>query len=63
MISTLNTEFQKIDVWLQANKLTLYTSKNHTLYGLYGHRVGIKCKSEKIVIKNNKIVAVKSTVF
>ena len=32
IIFTLNTELQKLDVWLQANKLTLNTAK--TQYGL-----------------------------
>ena len=29
IIFTLNTELQKLDVWLQANKITLNTSKTH----------------------------------
>ena len=33
IIFTLNTELQKLDVWLQANKLTLKYRKN-TLCGL-----------------------------
>ena len=34
IIFTLNTELQKLDVWLQANKLTLNTAKINLLYGL-----------------------------
>ena len=29
VILTLNTELNKLDVWLQANKLTLNTDKTH----------------------------------
>ena len=31
IVFTLNTELQKLDVWLQANKLTLNTAK-HTIW-------------------------------
>ena len=60
IIFTLNTELQKLDVWLQANKLTLNTAKTH--YMVF-HRARIKCKTEKIIIRNNEIAAVKSTKF
>ena len=60
IIFTLNTELQKLDVWLQANKLTLNTAKTH--YMVF-HRERIKCKTEKIIIRNNEIAAVKSTRF
>ena len=33
VIFTLNTELQKLDVWLQANKLTLNTAKTHYMQG------------------------------
>ena len=39
IIFTLNTELQKLDVWLQANKLTLNTAK-HTIWSF-------------IIIRNN----------
>ena len=45
IIFTLNTELQKLDVWLQANKLTLNTTKTHHMVF---HRARIKCKTEKI---------------
>ena len=43
IICTLNTELQKLDGWLQANKLTLNTAKTH--YMVF-HRAIIKCKTE-----------------
>ena len=49
IIVTLNTELQKLDVWLQANKLTLNTAKTHYMVC---HRERIKCKTEKIIIRN-----------
>ena len=60
IIFTLNTELKKLDVWLQANKLTLNTAKTH--YMVF-HRARIKCKTEKIIIRNNEIAAVNSTKF
>ena len=32
LILTLNTELSKLDVWLQANKLILYTDKTHCMF-------------------------------
>ena len=58
LILTLNTELNKLDVWLQANKLTLNTDKTH--YMVF-HRARIKSKTGKISIRNNAIDEVKST--
>ena len=41
---TLNTELQKLDVWLQANKLTLNTAKTHYMIV---HRARMQCKIKK----------------
>ena len=60
LILTLNTELNKLDVWLQANKLTLNTDKTH--YMVF-HRARIKSKTGKISIRNNAIDEVKSTKF
>ena len=60
LILTLNTELNKLDVWLQANKLTLNTDKTH--YMVF-HRARIKSKTEKISIRNNAKDKVKSTKF
>ena len=60
IIFTLNTELQKLDVWLQANNLTFNTAKTH--YMVF-HRARIKCKTEKIIIRNYEIAAVKSIKF
>ena len=60
LIPTLNTELNKLDVWLQANKLTLNTDKTH--YMVF-HRARIKSKTGKISIRNNPINEVKSTKF
>ena len=51
IIFTLNTELQKLDVWLQANKLILNTAKTH--YMVF-HRARIKCKTEKILSETMK---------
>ena len=59
IIFTLNTELQKLDVWLQANKLTLNTAKPHYMV----HRKRIKSKTEKNIIRNNEIAAVKDKFF
>ena len=59
IVFTLNTELQKLDVWLQANKLTLNTAKTHYMV----HRERIKSKTEKIIIRNNEIAAVKGQFF
>ena len=60
IIFTLNTELQKLDVWLQENKVTLNTAKTH--YMVF-HRARIKCKTEKNIIRNNEVAAVKSAKF
>ena len=60
LILTLNTELIKLDVWLQANKMTLNTAKTHDMVF---HRARIKCKSGTISIRNNVIAEVKSTKF
>ena len=60
VILTLNTELNKLDVWLQANKLTLNTDKTHYMFF---HRARIKSKTGKISIRNNAIDEVKSTKF
>ena len=60
LILTLNTELNKLDVWLQANKLTLNTDKTH--YMVF-HRARIKSQTGKISIRNNAIDEVKSTKF
>ena len=52
LILTLNTELNKLDVWLQANKLTLNTDKTH--YMVF-HRAKIKSETGKISIRNNAI--------
>ena len=44
-ILTLNTELNKLDVWLQANQLTLNTDKTH--YMVF-HRARIKSKTENL---------------
>ena len=31
LLLTLNTELNNLDVWLQANKLTLHTAKTHDI--------------------------------
>ena len=51
VILTLNTELNKLDVWIQANKLTLNTDKTH--YIVF-HRARIKSKTGKISIRNNR---------
>ena len=51
VILTLNTELNKLDVWIQANKLTLNTDKTH--YMVF-HRARIKSKTGKISISNNR---------
>ena len=60
LILTLNTELDKLDVWLQVNKLTLNTDKTH--YMVF-HTARIKSKTGKISIRNNAIDEVKSTKF
>ena len=60
LILTLNTELNNFDVWLQANKLTLNTTKTH--YMVF-HRARIKSKTRKVSIRNNVIDEVKSTKF
>ena len=55
-----NVELNKLDVWLQANKLTLNTNKTH--YMVF-HRASIKSETGKISIRNNAIDEVKSTTF
>ena len=59
IIITLNADLQKLDVWLQANKLTLNTQ--NTLYGLSSNEK--KCKTVKAIIRNNEIAAVKAQFF
>ena len=51
IIFTLNTELQKLDVWLQANKLTLNTAKTH--YMVF-HRARINVKLKKILSETIK---------
>ena len=60
LILTLNSELNKLDVWLQANKLTLNTDKTH--YMVF-HRARIKSKTWKTSIRNNAFDEVKSTKF
>ena len=52
LILTLNTELNKLVLWLQTNKLTLNTDKTH--YMVF-HRARIKSKTWKISIRNNAI--------
>ena len=51
IIFTLNTELQKLDVWLQANKLTLNTAKTH--YMVF-HRARINVKLKKLLSETMK---------
>ena len=60
LILTLNTELNKLDVWLQANKLTLNNDKTH--YMVF-HGARIKSKTGKISIRNNAIDEIKSTKY
>ena len=60
LLLTLNTELNKLDVWLHGNKLTLNTDK--TDYMVF-HRATIKSKTGIISIRNNAIDEVKSTKF
>ena len=50
LILTLNTKLNKLDVWLQANKLALNTDRTH--YMVF-QRVRIKSKTGKISIRNS----------
>ena len=51
------TELHKLDMWLQANKLTLNIAIAH--YIMVFRRARIKCKTDKIIIRKNEIAAIK----
>ena len=60
LIETLNEELDKVDKWLQANKLTLNIRKTH--YMLF-HRVRLKREPLIIYFRGETIYRVNSTKF
>ena len=61
IMGTLNNELEKVNIWLNANKLTINIKKTH--YILF-HRTRIKNNTNKqLYINGNNIINTKSTKF
>ena len=57
----MNTELEKVNMWLKANKLTINSKKTH--YVMF-HRTRIKHNTNfKILINNNKVDQINNTKF
>ena len=60
LIEVMNNEMKKVDIWLQANGLFINEEKTH--YMVF-HRARIKTNPNKIIIRDNTIPRVTSTIF